>query len=349
MVHQVNIFLLLLGAAQGWLLSLWFFRHRPTHLSNRYLGLLLVVVSMQLTSKVISKLWLMEHVYFFYSLSYKLPYLVGPALFLFVRARAGNKFRYADLIHFLPFAIGFVTVEAWLLFRFPFLHPYAEAALQLISLGAYCYLAQRNATKELREFILAIVLCEAVVIVTLALMVMYYGRFPDVRILFTVLTAVMYWISYRVISKHTPFEENERPVVAMSASRLSKYAHSSLKIEEADRVERELADLMTRQKVYLDPDLTIEKLAQRLSTSRHHLSQIMNERLRRPYNEYINNLRLDECSKRLADPSNFKFTIAAIALDSGFNSISSFNDIFKKRFGVTPSKFREPYLKKMTA
>jgi AraC-like DNA-binding protein len=44
-----------------------------------------------------------------------------------------------------------------------------------------------------------------------------------------------------------------------------------------------------------------------------------------------------------------RFTIAAIALDSGFNSVSSFNDLFKKRFGTTPSQYRQQHVSKMSA
>jgi AraC-like DNA-binding protein len=97
---------------------------------------------------------------------------------------------------------------------------------------------------------------------------------------------------------------------------------------------------MSNEKIFTDSKLTIDKLAGLLNTTRHHLSQVLNERIRRPYNEYISDLRLEEAQLRLSDPKSFRYTIASIALDSGFSTVSTFNEAFKKKFGMTPSAFR---------
>jgi AraC-like DNA-binding protein len=351
MLHQLNIFLLLFGALQGWLLSIWFFRNQHKHLSNTFIGLLLFVVGLQLTSKVISKMWLMDYASLFYELSYKLPYLIGPLLYLYCKTTQERIFRTKDLWHFIPFAIACVWGSiGWRLFGvnvFP--HVFTTAALQLISLGLYTYWSLNVSTKFIRQFITVTAAAEFVIIVSLALMVRYYGKFPDVRLLFVVLTGLIYWITWRVISGPKQFMEPEAAVVSLNLQKSQKYAHSSLTEQESNRIERLLQKLMADEKIYLDSSLTIEILSSRLSTSRHYLSQVLNERIKKTYADYINAFRLDESRKRLADPSNFRFTIAAVALDSGFSSVSSFNDQFKRRFGITPSKFRDQHLNKMSA
>jgi len=347
MVHQINMFLLLFGALQGWLLSLWFFRNQRKESSYLFIALLLFVVGLQLTSKVISKVWLMDNAFVFYNLSYKLPYLIGPLLYLYSKAKKGNSIKSLNLLHFIPFFIA-VSLGFNLFGIGLYLHPYVNCIFQLFSLGIYSYLAFKLSDNQVQTFLLVVAAAEVIIIITLAFIFMYYGRFPDVRILFIVLTALIYWITYRIISGSEQFKP-VIPIVSLNFKRSPKYAHSSLKVEEADRIEQLLNHVMNHEMVYLNPSLTIDSLSLKLSTTRHNLSQVLNERLQKTYTDYINEFRLEESRKRLGDPANFRFTIAAIALDSGFNSVSSFNDVFKKKYGTTPSKFRDLHLNKMSA
>jgi AraC-like DNA-binding protein len=351
MLHQLNIFLLLFGALQGWLLSFWFFRNQHRHISNLFIGLLLFVVGLQLTSKVISKMWLMDYASLFYELSYKLPYLIGPVLYLYCKTRSEKAFHNRDFLHFIPFLIACAWGSiGWRLFGINvFPHVFVTAAMQLLSLGIYTYWSLKISSRSIRQFIWVTVSAEFVIIITLALMVRYYGIFPDVRLLFIVLTGLIYWITWKIISDSKQFIEPEGVFVSLSFQKSPKYAHSSLTQQESERIEQQLQKLMTDEKIYLDSSLTIDILSTRLSTSRHYLSQVLNERLKKTYTDYVNSFRLDESRKRLSDPSNFRFTIAAIAQDSGFSSVSSFNDLFKKSYGITPSKFRNQHLDRMSA
>ncbi|HYG00815.1 MAG TPA: helix-turn-helix domain-containing protein [Chryseosolibacter sp.] len=348
MAHHFNVLILLSGALQGWLLSIWFFHNRKKAGSNVFAALLLSTVSLQLTSKIISKGWLMTNSTFFYFLSYQLPYLIGPLIYLFVRSIDKPRFSAKHLLHFLPFLcaaalkLGAVFVET-----FPFRpHPYADATLQLILMFVYTYFSFLHAPRAVRTFVKVVVAAETVIIITLSLMVVYYGRFPDVRLLFVALTLLVYWITWRVVARAEEFFPAKDALLTKSRT-APKYAHSSLKIEEADRIIKMLGDLMKNDKLYLDAGLTIDELSRRINTSRHHLSQVLNERLSRTYAEYIIDIRLEEACRRLRDYPHF--TIAAVALDSGFSSVSAFNESFKKKFQTTPSRFREQTLNKMSA
>jgi AraC-like DNA-binding protein len=352
MTHQLNLFLLLFGALQGGLLSLWLFRSGRRRLANTYFAFFITVVGLQLVFKVITKAWLMDHASFAYNVSYSLPFLIGPLLYLYIKARKEKMFNKKDLFHFVPFGISMLGVVLGMYFWFYGLqfHPYVVAGLQITSLCAYAFAAYRLGNVQLKPFILMVAISEAIIAVTLAVMYVYYPGFPDVRLLFLVLTALIYWISYQAISKPDLFVETDnQPVVSIGFSKNPKYAHSSLKETEAKRIEDTLHTLMQKEKLYLDSGLTIDTLANKLGTSRHHLSQVLNERIKRTYGDFITDLRLEESCRRLSNRANFRFTIAAIALDSGFSSVSSFNDVFKKKYGMTPSKFRDEHLNKMSA
>ncbi|MEO1097269.1 MAG: helix-turn-helix domain-containing protein, partial [Bacteroidota bacterium] len=63
------------------------------------------------------------------------------------------------------------------------------------------------------------------------------------------------------------------------------------------------------------------------------------------FNSYINTYRIQEASRLLQDETNGHLTIAAIAFEIGFNSISSFNTAFKKQIGQTPQAYRKQFMK----
>lgn len=351
MAQQVNLFFLLFGALQGGLLSLWFFKNRRQESANLYISLFLLVVGLQLTLKVIAKVWLYQHVLWLYMLSYQLPYLIGPLLYLYVKSKVAGRRQQADGWHFLLFGLAAIWMSAQYATNgfLPEFHPYSRAFFQTLSLGTYTWLAYRIANPALKTFLRVAASAEQIVIITLALMMLYYGRFPDVRLLFMVLTLLIYWVSYQVIAQTNPFSPTSSVVPPLPVTPLPnkrKYARSSLKPAEADRIEQALGLAMRHDKLFLDSSLTIDSLAEKVATSRHHLSQVLNERLQQSYTDYLSTHRLEEARQRLENSAYSHYTIAAIAFDSGFNSLASFNDVFRKQYGTTPSKFRESFIKK---
>ena len=97
---------------------------------------------------------------------------------------------------------------------------------------------------------------------------------------------------------------------------------------------------MVSQKPYLDPDLTLPGLADELDIPSHYLSQIINERIGSNFFDFINQHRVEEIKRRIADPSYAHYSLLGIAFESGFNSKSAFNRVFKKLTGRTPSEFK---------
>jgi len=96
---------------------------------------------------------------------------------------------------------------------------------------------------------------------------------------------------------------------------------------------------MTNEKPYLDSELSLIKLAGLLYIPSHHLSQIINEQLGKNFFEFINEYRVEEVKLLMAKNKDRKYTLLSIAYDSGFNSKSTFNSIFKKYTGITPKQY----------
>jgi AraC-like DNA-binding protein len=119
-----------------------------------------------------------------------------------------------------------------------------------------------------------------------------------------------------------------------------KYAGSTLKEDEASEYSEKLIEYMRKEKPYLNPELTLTQLATEIDITSHHLSQIINEQFKLNFFEYINQFRVEEVKTRIKNPKFDNYSLLAIAFDSGFNSKSSFNRIFKKFTNQTPSQFK---------
>lgn len=117
----------------------------------------------------------------------------------------------------------------------------------------------------------------------------------------------------------------------------SEYKKSGLKTEMANTSHQELLKIMGDEKPFLNPRLTIGDLAREVHISPNHLSQIINQYEQVNFHDFINKYRVEEFIQRARTNSNF--SILAHAFDSGFNSKSSFNIVFKKVHGVPPSKY----------
>jgi AraC-like DNA-binding protein len=98
-------------------------------------------------------------------------------------------------------------------------------------------------------------------------------------------------------------------------------------------------DKIEKQALYRDSELTLAALAEQVGVSVHHLSETLNQYGGKNFNRFINEYRVTEVCQQLKQNSDRK--LIDLALDAGFSSKSSFNAIFKKLTGKTPSAYRQ--------
>ena len=101
-----------------------------------------------------------------------------------------------------------------------------------------------------------------------------------------------------------------------------------------------LLSFMETERPYLDPELTLPKLAKDLDIPSHQLSQIINEVHKDNFFDFINQYRVEEVKNKIQDEKFANYSLLAIAFDSGFNSKSAFNRVFKKITSMTPSQYK---------
>jgi len=97
--------------------------------------------------------------------------------------------------------------------------------------------------------------------------------------------------------------------------------------------------LICTEKLFLDQNFTIEKLTKRTGINAKYISKAVNISRKKSFSNYINDYRIETFKNKVKDPKNAHLNLSVLALESGFNAKSSFNRIFKKNTGITPSEF----------
>ncbi|MBX7152505.1 helix-turn-helix domain-containing protein [bacterium] len=164
---------------------------------------------------------------------------------------------------------------------------------------------------------------------------------PVRMVSFIILTLWIYVMGYFAINLPEIFA-GEMPTDDGSEIALNteKYRKSGLDETKALEYKTKLLQFMNDQKPYTNSEITLRDLAGFLNISEHNLSEVINTLLKKNFYDFINFYRVEDAKKRLLDPRFSEYTILAIAMEAGFNSKSSFNSLFKKFTGTTPSQFR---------
>jgi AraC-like DNA-binding protein len=106
---------------------------------------------------------------------------------------------------------------------------------------------------------------------------------------------------------------------------------------------------MEKEKPYLLPSLTLDKLAEKFKMHPRSLSNLINRKFNCNFFEFINCYRIEEAKRMLSAENSNDLNMLNVMLDAGFNSKATYNTLFKKKVGMTPSEFRKQALSKQLA
>ena len=365
-------FVLNIGIVLSFFLGILLFLKKDKVLIDNILSIWLIVIGIHLGSYFLYHKGYWEIYPHLIGITAPFPFLYGPFLYLYVLYSIKNKnhLQKTDYIHFAPALISY-------LYMMPFYFFYSiEEKIQvdkglindygvfsnIILIGfilsgisysvlSYQKLVQREIVVEenfsnsnrinmnwLRYAILGI----ASVFITAAGVTIFREvlgfQFPfNADILFySIIVSFVVYVGYSGIRQHDLFSNtdiNDEELVKTE----SEYKKSSLKSDTATKKHDELLEFMEKEKPYLNPKLTLTELAHSLTISTNHLSQIINQYEQVNFHDFVNKYRVEEFIQKVQ--SNKNFSLLAHALDSGFNSKSTFNGVFKKFKSVTPSQF----------
>jgi len=283
--------------------------------------------------------------------------LIGPLLYLYINSVTIRNFHFRifHLLHLLPFLIV-LGIDLLNRNNFPlspdnskhFITYSLEISGILIQFLIYIILSYNFAHKLLMTGIaekfpkenmnpyrirnIVVIIFILWVIYGLSYTATFIHGYQVLRTIETLFYSILsYWILYNELVGEKITSLNNFNI---------RYKSSGLTTEDATKYKTMILDYLRKNELYKEHNVTIVKLAKQLNLTTHVLSQVINDQLNYNFNDFINSYRIEEAKKMLKDEAMTNFTIASIAYECGFNTLSAFNVAFKKFTRVTPSQFR---------
>ena len=363
---------LYIGISQSFFAGLLISTKKPVTVANRLMAAWLFMICIEMIFALVNSRVIEMYSFPFITFTY------GPLLYLYIRFMTvpERKFLWTGLLHFIPFLV-FFTISV--VFRSEplvrdlrgFFKPDKLMPLRIVysvvfflSITVYSILAfveirkHQSNLRNLISYTSQKMTLNWLKILTVSFYVAYfvlfilgglniignYIPFDPYFVIFGFIAIFSFVYSFYGIKQPSIFGEvvhqNSRDEVSERADP-EKYSRSWLRDEQADEYLKILLGYMETEKPFLNGDLTIHDLSEATGISRHHITQVLNEKYKKNFFLFINEYRVREVIKRISDPRYQHFTILAIAFDSGFNSKSTFNNFFKTYTGKTPSAYRE--------
>ena len=362
--------ILYIGISQSFFAGLLIATKRPRIMANQVLAAWMFLICIEMIIVLIN-----SNLVQLYSIKV-LPFTYGPLMYLYAKMMTQEKatFSWKYLWHFAPFIIffvvaliflnkpvmegtkGFLLVDRFISLRIIYGVSFF-ISITFYSVATYVriyrhqdamksYLSYSSSKVTLRwliglsvTFYLSYVL---VFIIGLMDILMNFMPFDPYELSFLGLTIFAFLYGFFGFKQPSIFEEivDKPQLIRIEPSKEPKpYRKSGLKGKDVDRYKQKILQFMENEKPFLDRELSITDVANRLDIPRHFITEIINNHLGKNFYYFINEYRIDEVKKRLVDPAYKNLTILAIAYDSGFNSKSAFNSIFKDLTGITPSQY----------
>ncbi len=96
---------------------------------------------------------------------------------------------------------------------------------------------------------------------------------------------------------------------------------------------------MEEDQLYLDPELSLDKVVTYLKIDQKTISHVLNQHLHQSFNNFVNGYRIEEVKRRLQENRDTHLTLTGIAFECGFNSQATFQRTFKQFTQLTPKAF----------
>ncbi len=149
---------------------------------------------------------------------------------------------------------------------------------------------------------------------------------------------LFYYVLYKLIIS---------PTEVLAKTDTVKYKSSNLTNDSILKIKKQLNQLMNEEKIFKNQKLSVDDVAKELNVPRQKVSEVLNAHMKISFQDFLNEYRVNEFVSNLPLKKYKNYTLLAIAYESGFSSKSTFNTVFKKLKGTTPSKFRKEVLNKI--
>lgn len=321
------------GILLGIFLGIWLWRWpNPSVLSNRIFSLLMAMLSLKELELLLS---LYSKVPPGFEYVAQVSMLVAPALasILIRTLLFGDKVLMpSSFLFFLPALLYIVWVGLGKSPGWDYLWTIGHFVAHLLfSIWLVWYFRNRGVSQVLYQWTVLILTAIGFIGISYIIGYLYDGSLLEICYSATSAYAfLVYGVTLCVLNRRFIFSDVRPP----------KYKKS--KMDEADKHRnfRQLSELIVDKQLFFNAGLTVEFLSKESGIAPRDISQLVNEITGSNFSDWVNGFRVEDAKRRLLDPKFRGFKISTIGFESGFNTLSSFNAIFKAKTGFTPSEFR---------
>ena len=329
-----------LGAFNGVLMGLYFlFIAKPKDLSNRFLGALLIAMSIRI-GKSVFFYFIPDLSYHYLQFGLSACLFIGPFLYFYIKSVLDPEghIRKSWLYHMgilipLIVILGIIypfktNIDLW--------RPYFIKGIYLIWL-AYAIIAGYELRSVLKKIISKgakmtslEIWMSSIFIGNILIWAAYYYSGIMSYILGALLFSFMLYLLILLFVFH-------RKQDSVLLKKQKKYKNKT--IANADALLTKLKEVMESKELYKNPNIKLPDVAKELNVLPHTVSQLLNDNVGQGFPSFLNQYRIEAAKSMLQ--TNTNFTLEGIGYDCGFNSKSTFFSAFKKFTGMTPAKFRD--------
>ena len=292
--------------------------------------------------------------------------LYGPIIYLYTKGVIFKDFKLSvrDLLHLIPFflftALVLMSGEVRPLTSEEYLgdnltwHFYLGSGLLYIHFFIYLRLSYRQ-VKDYRSVIknkysqidqinldwLTFSLNTFGLLTMVSLIHNFVALAQEPSVFLVTLVLLLFFIFYFVNKVVLKALRQPEIFAGIDQSDVVKYQGSTMSQDQVEDQKEKLLNLIDTEKLYLNPQISLADLSERMSLSSKHLSQVINQSFDKSFFDFINSYRVREVQRILKESNDDKLTVLEAMYEAGFNSKSSFNTAFKKETGQTPTEFRK--------
>lgn len=153
-----------------------------------------------------------------------------------------------------------------------------------------------------------------------------FGWYP----IYIPIAILIYWLGLKgyLYARNSPADVVSRKISA-----------TFIPAQTVDKAISSLTNAMQADKLYLDPELTVEKVGQHVQLPPKTVSFVLNQHLQKSFSTFVNEYRIEAVKKQLTNPINQHLTLTGIAFECGFNSQATFQRAFRQMTGVSPKEY----------
>ncbi len=346
--------------------------------ANRFLSVLLLAMAFSVLHSLYAGRTLTHFSIRAYPTGDPTFFLIAPLLWFYVQELTGHRVRLSARlwVHFIPFLVlvtgslmlGYFPpvagVKAFISTHFRWLWV-GFWSLVVIQFSGYLYGINKRwlAYQSLFEsevsnpenvnigwvrYFMRVFVCITLFFVLVLVNLVHHGDMSGIsRLAALMLAGSILALGYKGILQNEIFHvpNNGRTNAPTPPANTGSPTANPAPITEPKKPDQALIDrllhYMDAEKPYLDPELTLSGLALRVGMGRSLLSQVINEGVGDNFYNFVNRYRVEQVKRFMADPTMQHFSLLGLALEAGFKSKSTFNLIFKRFTGLTPSEYAQ--------